>query len=65
MQQDNSAFYHINAFGVIDMDYRTEDEIKALKKSGIEPLKVAEIENLLCVPELLEVVANNLVVCQV
>lgn len=56
----NSAFHHIKAFGVIDMDYRTEDEIKALKKSGIELLKVAEVENILCVPELLEIVANNL-----
>ncbi|NEN89599.1 MAG: AAA family ATPase [Okeania sp. SIO3H1] len=55
----NSAFHHIKAFGVIDMDYRTEDEIKALKKSAIELLKVAEVENILCVPELLEIVANN------
>ncbi|NES65545.1 MAG: AAA family ATPase [Okeania sp. SIO2D1] len=58
--RDNSEFHHIKAFGVIDMDYRTEDEIKALKKSGIKPLNVAEIENILCVPELLEIVANNL-----
>ncbi|NEP39968.1 MAG: DUF4435 domain-containing protein [Okeania sp. SIO2G4] len=57
--RDNSEFHHIKAFGVIDMDYRTEDEIKALKKSGIKPLNVAEIENILCVPELLEIVANN------
>ncbi|NES71705.1 MAG: hypothetical protein F6K24_44140 [Okeania sp. SIO2D1] len=56
----NSAFHHIKAFGVIDMDYRTEDEIKALKKSGIKPLDIAEVENILCVPELLAIVANNL-----
>jgi hypothetical protein len=56
----NSALHHVEAFGIIDMDYRSQDEINALKASGIFPLNVAEVENILCVPELLQVVASCL-----
>ncbi|HBE17905.1 MAG TPA: ABC transporter ATP-binding protein [Cyanobacteria bacterium UBA11149] len=56
----NPALHHVDAFGIVDMDYRSEDEIKALKKYGIFPLNVAEVENILCVPELLNVVASRL-----
>ena len=58
--RDNSKLHHLKAFGIIDRDYKPKDEINKLKKSGIYPLEVAEVENLLCVPELLEVVANRL-----
>ena len=56
----NSAPHHVDVFGIIDMDYRSQDEIYALKTSGIFPLNVAEVENILCVPELLRVVATCL-----
>ncbi len=56
----NSALHHVDAFGIIDMDYRSQDEINALKASGIFLLNVAEVENILCVPELLEIVASSL-----
>lgn len=56
----NSALHHVNAFGIIDMDYRAEDEINALRASNIFPLNVAEVENILCVPELLKLVATYL-----
>ncbi|MEG4350163.1 AAA family ATPase [Microcoleus sp. LAD1_D3] len=67
--RDNSALHHVEAFGIIDMDYRHQDQIDAWKKFNILPLNVAEVENILCVPELLEVVAivlgrNPLDTCQ-
>jgi hypothetical protein len=58
--RNNSSLHHVTAFGIIDMDYRTQTEIDSLEKSGIFPLKVAEVENLLCVPEILVTVAQRL-----
>lgn len=37
-----------------------QEEIQALEKSGIYALEVAEVENLFCVPEVLEVVSSQL-----
>lgn len=56
----NSALHHVEAFGIIDRDYRPQNEIDALSASGIFPLNVAEVENILCVPELIRLVATNL-----
>jgi len=57
----NSALHnHAEAFGIIDMDYRPQNQIDALRTSNIFVLNVAEIENILCVPELLELVATYL-----
>lgn len=56
--QDNSVLYnHVQGFGIIDRDYRTENEINSLLRKNIFTLNVAEIENILCVPELLQIVA--------
>lgn len=56
--QDNPILQnHIEAFGIIDRDYRTENEIDPLMEKNIFTLNVAEIENMLCVPELLRIVA--------
>ncbi|MCF2147925.1 AAA family ATPase [Desmonostoc muscorum LEGE 12446] len=59
--RNNSSLHHVEVFGIIDMDYRRENEIVSLGESGIFPLKVALVENLICVPEILKVVAENLV----
>ncbi|MEG4197346.1 AAA family ATPase [Microcoleus sp. Pol12A5] len=57
----NSALYpDVEAFGIIDMDYRPQNQIDSLRTFNIFALNVAEIENIFCVPELLEVVANHL-----
>jgi hypothetical protein len=57
----NSDLYHdVEAFGIIDMDYRPPNQIDSLRNSNIFALNVAEIENIFCVPELLEVVASYL-----
>lgn len=57
--RNNSSLHHVEAFGIIDIDYRTQNEIDSLKVSGIFPLKVAEVENLLCIPEIVELVAKK------
>lgn len=58
--RDNSALHHVEAFGIVDMDYRHQAQIDSWKNFNIFPLNVAEVENILCVPELLEVVATFL-----
>jgi hypothetical protein len=59
--RDNPAFHHVEAFGIIDMDYRPQNQIDSLKASNIFVLNVAGIENIFCVPELLEIVATYLI----
>ena len=43
-----------------DRDFRTEDEISALRGDGIYCLDVAEVENLFVVPELLDIMETAL-----
>jgi ABC-type lipoprotein export system ATPase subunit len=58
--RNNSSLHHVDAFGLIDMDYRSQEKVDFLKTSGIFPLDVAEVENLLCVREVLDIVAKCL-----
>lgn len=55
----NKAFHHVNVFGIIDRDYRSEEEIEGLCKINIHAIDVAEIENILLNESTLRVVANN------
>jgi hypothetical protein len=60
---------HIEAFGIVDTDYRPQKQIDAWREYNIFLLKVAEIENMLCAPEILEMVAryrnlDSSVICQ-
>ncbi|EGQ7854781.1 DUF4435 domain-containing protein [Vibrio vulnificus] len=55
----NKSFHHINVFGIIDRDYRTEHEIEGLKNQGVFAIDVAEIENILLNESTLRVVAEN------
>ncbi len=54
------SFKHIEVYGIIDRDYRTENEIRLLEEQGIFCLKVAEVENLFVVPELLHIMQRKL-----
>ncbi len=47
-------------FGLIDRDRRTERELAALELEGIYSCPVAEIENLLCLPEALRNAAQTI-----
>ncbi len=55
----NPSLHHLQAFGIIDSDYRTADEINALRAGGIYTINVAEIENLFCIEPILRIVAAN------
>ena len=41
--------HHLEAVGLIDRDYRTENEILSLKKDNIYVLDISEVENLFCI----------------
>lgn len=56
----NEQLHHLKVFGIIDRDRRIDKEIENLKANSVFVLDVAEVENLFCVPELIEVVAENL-----
>lgn len=53
-------FNAISVYGVIDRDFREEPEIQGLATDNIFCLKVAEVENLFVVPELLEVIRDQM-----
>lgn len=55
----NPSLHHLQAFGIIDSDYRTAEEIIALRDAGIYTINVAEIENLFCIEPILRIVAAN------
>lgn len=57
------AYEKLNAItvvGIIDRDFRSDYELEALQRDGIYSLKVAEVENLFVLPEILEVVEREL-----
>ena len=56
----NNGFHQLNVYGLIDKDRRTDEMIDGLAENGIFTLKVAEVENLFAVPEVLAIVANYL-----
>lgn len=56
----SNQLHHLNVIGIIDRDRRVDEELKALKASGVYSLEVAEVENLFCVPEVLKIVSEHL-----
>jgi Protein of unknown function (DUF4435)/AAA domain, putative AbiEii toxin, Type IV TA system len=56
----NAQIHHLDVFGLIDRDRRVDQEILALEQDSIFVLKVAEVENLFCTKEILEVVCKRL-----
>jgi energy-coupling factor transporter ATP-binding protein EcfA2 len=56
----NKNIHHLNAFGLLDSDYKEEEEKLALLEHGIFTISVAEIENLFCVEPVLRVIAEHL-----
>ncbi|MES2124321.1 MAG: AAA family ATPase [Gemmatimonadota bacterium] len=56
----NPAFHNVSAVGIVDRDVRSATEASELSAQGVEVLAFAEVENLLCVDELVELVAKKL-----
>lgn len=55
------AIHHFNVYGIIDRDFRTDEEIEKLREDNIYTIKVAEVENLFLVKELIMYVSNYFV----
>ena len=55
----NSCFYHIDVYGIIDRDYRTDEEINTLSSEYIFCIDVAEIENILLNEDILRLIAKK------
>ncbi|MEE4081985.1 DUF4435 domain-containing protein [Pseudomonas viridiflava] len=58
--EDLKQMHHMKCFGLIDRDYLSESQIKAYEKKKVYTPKVAEIENIFLIPELIIAVANRL-----
>jgi hypothetical protein len=56
----NPQLHHLQVFGLIDRDRRPPVEIASLQQDSIFTLAVAEVENLFCTEELLNIVSRRL-----
>lgn len=56
----NPNIHHLNAQGIIDSDYKEEDEKHSLQQYNIHTVSVAEIENLFCIEPILRIIAEHL-----
>ena len=56
----NASLHRLQIRGLVDRDRRPDAEIEALKNAGVNVVDVAEVENLLCLPEALEAAAIQL-----
>lgn len=56
----NHNIHHLNVYGLIDSDYKEEEEKMSLRNHGIFTISVAEIENLFCVGPVLRIIAEHL-----
>jgi len=56
----NTQLHHLQVFGIIDRDRRVPAEIAKLEQDSIFVLSVAEVENLFCTKEILELVSIRL-----
>lgn len=52
--------HHIECFGIIDRDFRTDNEIASLAENHIFVLGVAEVENLFCTEEIMRIINHHL-----
>ena len=56
--RNNAEFTRIDCQGIIDRDHRAEEEIEHLFSLGVHVLPVAEIENILLLPDVSRVIAE-------
>lgn len=59
--RSNTQLHHLQVYGIIDRDRRMAPEISALQADNIFTLEVAEVENLFCTEEILNLVSQRLV----
>jgi energy-coupling factor transporter ATP-binding protein EcfA2 len=56
----NKQLHHLDVYGIIDRDRRVDAEITGLEQDSIFVLQVAEVENLFCTKEVLEIISRRL-----
>lgn len=56
----NTQLHNLQVYGIIDRDRRVSVEIQKLEQDSIFVLAVAEVENLFCVKEILQIVSKRL-----
>jgi len=56
----NERMHHLNAYGLIDSDYKEDEEKDTLLRHGVYTITVAEIENLFCIEPVLRIIAEHL-----
>lgn len=57
--RQNNNLTHMSAYGLIDRDFRSTDEIDKLSQKGVYFLEVAEVENLFAVEEVIDILASE------
>ena len=57
---ENKEFHHSEVYGLIDRDYRSDEQIAKYEQEGIFTLNVAEVENLFLVRNLLELYCKEI-----
>ncbi|TKX69487.1 DUF4435 domain-containing protein, partial [Halorubrum sp. GN11_10-6_MGM] len=57
--EDLRGLHDLDCYGLIDRDYRTDEEIKSLEAKSVHVTQVSEIENLLITEEVLRVFAEE------
>jgi hypothetical protein len=57
----HTQLHHLSVLGLVDRDYRTDEEIQKLRKDGIYTLDIAEVENLFIIEEIYMVIVERLV----
>lgn len=53
------SLHAIKARGIIDRDFKTEEQLNALKEKGVFHLKVAEVENLFLTKEAVQILSQR------
>lgn len=58
--KNSASLHHLDVYGIIDRDYRSDYELQKLADDHIYPLQVAEVENLFLVEELIRFIASHM-----
>lgn len=56
---DQQAMHHLQSYGIVDRDRRTEQEVGYLRDKRIMVPDVAEIENIFLLPEVIKIMARR------
>lgn len=58
--RNEAQLHHIECYGIVDRDFRTDEEIRSLAENNIFALNVAEIENLFCIEGIFQIINQHM-----